>query len=333
MRNCDTDPRGTIQLHPTRHCNLRCLHCYSASGPEMRGALPPALLVAALRDARLEGYGRLAVSGGEPLLYQGLAEVLRGARALGMLTSLTTNGIPISARRLAGLAGLLDLVAVSLDGRPATHDGLRGAGSFAAMAKRLPLLRAAGIPFGFIVTLTRESLDDLAWVADFAMESGAALLQIHPLEETGRATTETAGRAPDEIITNAAYLAYMRLQDRLGDRIVLQLDLTHRALVRAEPWRVYAEPEDTAADRPLAALVDTLAVEPDATVVPLQYGFPRAHALGRLTEAPLAELMARWRRDRHAGFRTHCRGVLARSLADETALPAFNWYAALAVGA
>ena len=26
-----------LQIHPTRRCNLRCLHCYSLSGPEEGG--------------------------------------------------------------------------------------------------------------------------------------------------------------------------------------------------------------------------------------------------------------------------------------------------------
>ena len=29
-----------VQIHPTRRCNLRCLHCYSSSGPEVKGELP-----------------------------------------------------------------------------------------------------------------------------------------------------------------------------------------------------------------------------------------------------------------------------------------------------
>ncbi|WP_198372375.1 radical SAM protein [Roseomonas rosulenta] len=329
MGGCERVCTGTVQLHPTRHCNLRCRHCYSLSGPEERDALPARLLIDALADARAQGYGRVSFSGGEPMLYRGLQEVLRQARALGMLATLTTNGIPLTERRVASLAGLVDLIAISLDGRPETHDALRGPHAFDGMQVRLPLLRASGIPFGFIFTLTRDSMDDLAWVATFAIESGAALLQVHPLEETGRAAVETRGQQPDELVANAAYLAFMRLQDRVGERIALQLDLAHRDLIRAEPWRVYADAEPVPGDLPLAALVDTLVVETDGLVVPLQYGFPRAHALGRLGDAPLAALGARWRNEGYGGFRAHCRRVFEESLLDPEALPAFNWFEAL----
>ncbi len=327
---------GTVQVHPSRYCNLRCRHCYSASGPEWREALPPGLLIDALAAARAEGYGRVSLSGGEPLLYRGLPELLRAARGLGLLSTLTTNGIPMTAKRLGALRDDLDLVAVSLDGTPARHDAMRGPGTFARMRARLPLLRDSGIPFGFIVTLTRESLHDLAWVAEFAIEQGAALLQIHPLEEVGRAEAETAGEAPDDLVANAAYLAFLRLEALVGDRITLQLDLAHRDLIREAPWRVYADappPAPPGPEVPLAALVDTLVIEEDGTVVPLQYGLPRSLALGSLREAPLPALAAAWRGAGHAAFRMHCRRVYERCLADPEALPAFNWFEALGTAA
>jgi MoaA/NifB/PqqE/SkfB family radical SAM enzyme len=318
---------ATVQVHASRHCNLRCRHCYSASGPEWRDALPPQLLVKAVAAARAEGYGRISFSGGEPLLYSGLDAVLRAARQLGMLTSLTTNGIPLTARRLAGLAGEVDLIAVSLDGTPARHDGMRGPRAFARMAARLPTLRASGIPFGFLFTLTRESLHDLAWVAEFALEQGARLLQIHPLEEVGRAGAEAADEAPDDLVANAAYLAFLRLEALVGQRITLQLDLAHRGLIREQPWRVYADVAPT--DGPLADLLDTLVIEEDGWVVPLQYGLSRALALGSLHAAPLDALAAAWRSRGQSAFRAHCRRVYDRSLADPEALPAFNWFEAL----
>jgi MoaA/NifB/PqqE/SkfB family radical SAM enzyme len=325
MRPCTR--LATVQVHASRYCNLRCTHCYSTSGPEWRAALPPALLIEALGAAHAQGYRRLSFSGGEPLLYRGLVEVLDAARQLGMLTSLTTNGIPMLPKRLAALAPDLDLIAVSLDGAPERHDALRGPGAFRRMAARLPALRASGIPFGFLFTLSEASLHDLAWVAEFALEHGAALLQIHPLEQTGRAA---AGPPPDDLIANAAYLAYLRLDALIGDRIALQLDLAHRAVVQAEPWRVYADPAAPAVpEAPLAERLDTLVIEDDGTVMPLQYGLPRALALGSLLTAPLGTLMAGWTGAGEAAFRAHCRRVLDRSLADPAALPAFNWFEAL----
>jgi MoaA/NifB/PqqE/SkfB family radical SAM enzyme len=285
------------------------------------------LLVEALAVARAEGYGRVSFSGGEPLLYPGLDAVLQAADRLGMLASLTTNGIPLTGRRLAELTNVVDLIAVSLDGTPARHDAMRGPHTFARMAARLPALRASGIPFGFLFTLTRESLHDLAWVAEFALEQGAKLLQIHPLEEVGRARAEAAAEAPDDLVANAAYLAFLRLEALIGQRITLQLDLAHRGRIREQPWRAYADAAP--AEGQLADLLDTLVIEEDGWVVPLQYGLSRSLALGSLHAAPLDALAAAWRSDGQLAFRAHCRRIYDRSLADPEALPAFNWFEAL----
>jgi Fe-coproporphyrin III synthase len=169
--------------------------------------LPPELLAAALEDARSEGYTAVSISGGEPLLYSGLFSLLRVARRLGLAVALTTNGIMPTPRRIAALEDSVDLSAVSLDSVPSSHDEMRGqAGAFAAMCSRLPALRASGIPFGFIFTLTDTNIAELPRVVNFAIQEGARLLQIHPLEEVARAAALLRGRRPSELTANISYL-------------------------------------------------------------------------------------------------------------------------------
>ena len=43
-----------------RRCNLRCLHCYSSSGPEVDESLPIDVLTTAVEDAAGLGYRALA---------------------------------------------------------------------------------------------------------------------------------------------------------------------------------------------------------------------------------------------------------------------------------
>ena len=75
-------PAGSLpalQIHPTRRCNLKCLHCYSESGPSVREALDVELVLGVIRDAAELGFKVLAVSGGEPLMYAPLPRLLRAA--------------------------------------------------------------------------------------------------------------------------------------------------------------------------------------------------------------------------------------------------------------
>jgi len=83
------------------------------------------LLSDCLEAASGLGYRQLAVSGGEPLLYGPLPELLARARELGMLTTVTTNGMLLTPRRWDPLAALVDVLAVSIDGTQEEHDLIR----------------------------------------------------------------------------------------------------------------------------------------------------------------------------------------------------------------
>ncbi|HEY0783622.1 MAG TPA: radical SAM protein [Thermoanaerobaculia bacterium] len=297
-----------FQVHPTRLCNLRCLHCYSASGPEERGELSIALLRDAVSDAAAQGYGVMSVSGGEPLLYRPLRELLDHAHACGMVTTVTSNGMLLDDHRLETLRGAVDLLALSLDGVPESHDRMRAdRRAFSTLASRLPGIRSSGIPFGFIFTLTQHNLHELEWVAQFALASGARLLQIHPLEKAGRAAQELDAERPDGIESAYALLLACRLQEELGDRLHVQLDLVSRGGLASDPDHYSAGTTTAAPDAPLADLVSVLVVEADGSVVPLEHGFAPDLRLGNLHQARLRDLVAPWRRDRYPRLQDLCR--------------------------
>lgn len=323
-----------LQIHPTRRCNLRCLHCYSSSGPEVAERLPREVALDLLDGARAEGYTVAGFSGGEPLLYPGLRDALARARSLGFTTTVTSNGMLLDERRLAVLDGVTDVLAISLDGVPEAHDRLRAnPRAFDTMRSRLDGVRRSGLAFGFIFTLTQHNLDQLPWVASFALEEGAQLLQIHPLELAGRAAEELPGQEPDGLEAKWAYVAAAQLQRAVGDRLRVQLDLADREVLRGLPERAFAAtPEEDADGRPLAEELSPLIVEPDGTVVPVQYGFPRRYALGRLGSDSFADCARRWRGGVGSRFRSLCRRTFDQLMAGhETAI--LNWYDRIAARA
>jgi MoaA/NifB/PqqE/SkfB family radical SAM enzyme len=285
----------------------------------------------ALADARAEGYSVLSVSGGEPLLYDGLLELLGTAKALGMSTTVTTNGMLLNEERLAELIPSLDLLAISLDGKPEAHNRMRNhPRAFEVMGSRLPELRASGLPFGFIFTLTQYNMGELDWVAKFALEQGASLLQIHPLESVGRALDGLLEERPDGTEASFAFLEAARIQAMAGEQMKVQVDVTHRPSISINPEQVYASECQDLASLPLAELLSPLVIEADGAVVPLQYGFARAYALGNLHQATLAAMIPYWRDQRLAGFRRLCRAVHQESMEEKPELgekmPFFNWY-------
>ena len=319
-----------VQLHVSRRCNLRCSHCYSSSGPDHLDELPLALWHGVIDDAASAGYNVVGFSGGEPLMFRPLRALLLHARSLGLLTTVTTNGMLLDVRHIEALNGAAGLVAISLDGRPESHDRMRGhPRAFATMARRLPALRAAGIAFGFIFTLTQFNLDELIWAAEFALAQGARLLQVHPLEAVGRARERLGTAVPDATELSYAVLAVARLKELVGDRLVIQLDVAGRDAMAAAPETVFAAADWPALDRPLGELLSPLIVEADGTVVPVEYAFGRQWALGNLREARLPVLAERWKRERMAGFRTLCQEVQRGATAPE-APAVINWYGRVA---
>ena len=314
-----------IQIHPTLRCNLRCLHCYSESSPRQKDSLSTETIIGTLDAAWRQGYRTASFSGGEPTLSSDLGGMLRHAKALGMRTTVTSNGMLLSAERLDTFATHTDVLAISLDGAPATHDRMRDCpGAFDRMAANLEAVRASGVQFGFIFTLTLHNADEIAWAADFALSQGAKLFQIHPLEEVGRAFETLSGRRPDAVECAFAYLEAEAIRARFGGKLFVQLDLFHRDLVARLPDRFYADQALTFAPH-LAQCVSPIVLEADGTVSPIGYGFGRRYAIGCVRDRSLDDLAGEWIAEVYPAFRALCARVYGEACRPSP-LPFLNWF-------
>jgi Fe-coproporphyrin III synthase len=323
-----TGARGVLQVHPTRRCNLTCLHCYSDSSPQARDEVPRPVLEDLLADATSLGYEVLAVSGGEPLLYARLPELLRVATSLGMVTMVTSNGTLADGRRLGELAGCLDLLVLSLDGPRPEHDRMRARdGAYDAMERRLETIRETGIPFGFLFTLTQFNVHQLEWAAEHAAANGASLLQVHPLEPGGRGRL-LLDAVPDATEASYALLEVARLRRTFRGTLRLQLDLASAGAFGGL-LRQLVTMDGAAAPGKLSEVLSPLVVEPDGWCVPVQYGFPRRFALGDLNQHRLSDLAGSWTTDVLPALHDIALAV-ARQLSEPDAPPVVNGYELLA---
>jgi MoaA/NifB/PqqE/SkfB family radical SAM enzyme len=279
---------------------------------------------AAVSDARRLGYEVVSVSGGEPFLYRALPELLAHARSLGMRTTVTSNGTVLTPARLDGVVGLLGGMAISVDGPPDLHDELRGSsGAFDRLLPGLARVRERGIPFGVIHTLTEASWPHLPWVARLAAERGAALLQVHPLELTGRAAESLAGSEPRADTLGRAYLLCKALEGRHEGELTIQLDVLLRDDVLAFPELIYAAGEEDP-DRVPADRLGSLVLEADGTLVPISYGFGREYAIGNVRRESLADAWSAWQVEGYGRFRGLCRSVFDEIARSDARL--VNWH-------
>lgn len=152
-----------LSIEVTTRCNSSCSHCFvRARGPQ-RSSLPPDLVRTLLQEGYEVGYRHLHVTGGEPLLWDGLQSIFDCAFALGYRTAfLNTNGTLLTGkviRKLGAYSGLG--VSVSLQGPRPLHDGIRGKGSYDRALRGIDNAISAGLPTYIFTTVGRSLLPEL----------------------------------------------------------------------------------------------------------------------------------------------------------------------------
>lgn len=82
---CRTAPERFARLHLTARCQLRCVHCYAASGPEADGSreLTPEHWRRIIDDISEAGGRSVLFTGGEPLIRDDCASLMRHASERG----------------------------------------------------------------------------------------------------------------------------------------------------------------------------------------------------------------------------------------------------------
>jgi len=171
----------------TSKCNLKCVHCYSASGPG--GELSHEEASEALRGFRKAGVDVVLFSGGEPLLREDIFELGRTASELGISPCLSTNGTLISREVAGGLkeAGFA-YVGVSLDGLREAHDRLRGReGAFREALAGMERAAEEGLKVGVRFTITKFNAHELLELIDLADSMGIKRFCVYHLVYSGRA--------------------------------------------------------------------------------------------------------------------------------------------------
>ena len=276
-------PFRTIQIHPSRKCNLACLHCYSGSGPKEKTMLDIDALKKFLEYAYEQGFNSLSISGGEPFLYDHLKDLFVFSKALGYRNNMVSNGMLLPSARNREILEYVDLIAISIDGKKELHDEIRGqAGAFEKMMKGVAVLQSMQKTFGFIHTITPKSWDSLLWLAAFVYDNGARLLQLHPLEMYGRAIQALGEMQVDDTLAHQAFIMANYLDAKYDGKMAIQLDLLHRDYLESIPQTVDTFSRQCAKKGRLADLIDTIIIDETGLILPIAYGFDSFYAIGNV---------------------------------------------------
>ena len=157
--------------------------------------------------------------------------------------------------------------------------------AFAKVLGGLATLRDAQIPFAISCGVTPQNLLELDELAAAVHGAGASALQLHPVEDAGRASDMRDDLVMDNETATAFYVFAHALKAAYSCRMGIGIDAIHRETALAEPNLLYAqEPAPTAAAEPLARHLGILVLDPFGNLMPVSYGFASKYWLGGIEQ-------------------------------------------------
>ena len=169
----------------TYRCPLQCPYCSNPLDFAQQGdELSTEEWIRVFREAREMGAAQLGFSGGEPLVRQDLAELIKAARDMGYYTNLITSGIGLTEQKVRDfkVAGL-DHIQISFQAADEQVNNLL-AGSRKAFAQKLAMARAVkaqGYPMVLNFVTHRHNIDKI----DRIIELCICLLYTSPSPRDG----------------------------------------------------------------------------------------------------------------------------------------------------
>jgi MoaA/NifB/PqqE/SkfB family radical SAM enzyme len=308
-------PSSVLMLHLLGRCNLECLHCYMEGSPHRQEQLSVEAVLRTIGECQALGIGTLFLTGGEPLLYRNLDQVLEAAAGVpGLQTTVCTNGTLLNAGQAARFREWGLRVNISIDGRPEFHDRFRNqAGSFCCSERGVHAAVQAGVPVTIITTISRANLDSLEFVVGWAAAAGATQFFAQPLLNLGRGT-----QIASECLTFAEL-----------NRLILQLtDLANQPRTQNLQCHVIGAKRKFLLQHPCGAYVcngtgchrgvdkeiKKIVIREDGTVLPEVPNLSHRYSLGKIQDGPLSELISRYFERGYNEFDRLCRAAYAEVL-------------------
>ncbi|MBP2144781.1 radical SAM protein with 4Fe4S-binding SPASM domain [Methanofollis sp. W23] len=188
----ESHPLAPLRLYydPTYRCNLSCRHCITRSSPtaDASGELTLNQACTLLSECARAGILDVAVTGGEPFVYQEIFPLIAQIRNCGMNVMISTNGLLVSEKVAARLArlGVLD-VRVSFEGAEEINDNVRGKGTYQKALRAVNNLIKTGNHTVVRLTLSGRSEDHLEDLFADLASAGVHEVKASAIKEVGRA--------------------------------------------------------------------------------------------------------------------------------------------------
>lgn len=180
-----------LLLELTYKCPLKCLYC---SNPLNKDEIEDSLNLEdwkkVLSEARSLGCVQLGISGGEPLLFKPLDDLILFAREKGFYTNLITSGIGLTSRKLDSFKrNGLDHIQLSMQGSDLkkSNEMAQFEGHLEKIEKA-KMIKALGFPMVLNVVIHKQNIDDIEEIILMAEELGVDYLELANTQYEGFAS-------------------------------------------------------------------------------------------------------------------------------------------------
>jgi MoaA/NifB/PqqE/SkfB family radical SAM enzyme len=237
----------SLWLELTPNCNWSCLFCYNPWRPEDRKDFPAPMtfdqLVQVLeRLIERVDFDYIALSGGEPLLYRRLDELIGWLCERSSYPILTTNGSLLSKPRVERLkdAGLqsIQVSLMSLDA--ATHDQLAGTRSWREAVRGICNSIELRLNLSVVFTATKVNVGGLTKLIRFLSELGVQRVILNQLQLGGSAIPNAEALVLDHGSFIEAVEDTKVVASANGVEVVPVPPLNHEDLPVRCPWSRWA---------------------------------------------------------------------------------------------
>lgn len=209
----------------TRRCNLDCWYCHSASGPFYKGPeLTGEDIVDIYNAAEKSGVFDVTITGGEPLMWNGLNEAMAASQDLEYpAVQLITNATVLTEKRLQTLKnGKLSRICVSLDGRKKTHEANRGKNTYERTLRGIQSLRKVVDNITVISVIDNTNFEEWPELTGDLIEMGAKQHHLAPVCFAGNAMEEFKGLTGDQF--DLVRTTVNSLQTQLPESFILRFN-------------------------------------------------------------------------------------------------------------
>ena len=231
-----------FSLEVSTRCNSSCSHCFARAGRDRVNELDTGTAVEIISEAAGLGYRDLHITGGEPMMWPPLHDVLHQASALGYESVfINSNGTLLDSRACEMLrdCGTEVRLSVSLQGPEDLHDSVRGDGAWAAAVKGMRAALSSGLSVTVFTTAGRSLIDGLpSYASDifsgFPSIESLMLIQLIRVENDALDLSEDLLR-PEDFIRLVKITALLNLSGmKVG---ILENPLARvAALCMGMPW-------------------------------------------------------------------------------------------------